>query len=146
MVVRRERKRRKFRGHRTYGYGKHKRARGAGTRGGRGKAGMHKQKWTYTVKYEPGHFGKKGFKPPLRLYKKPEIINLKEIEISLEKWKKMELVEEEEGMIKVDGRKIGFEKVLGTGKLSKPVIIVAKKFSALAKKKIEEVGGKAVEI
>ncbi len=147
MVVRRKKKKpNKFRGHRTYGYGHHKRARGSGTRGGRGKAGMHKHKWTYTVKYEPDHFGKKGFKPPKSIYRKPKAINLKEIELNLEKWKEKGFVEEENGMLKIDLTKLGFEKVLGTGKLTKPLVIVAKQFSEIARKKIEEVGGKAVQL
>lgn len=144
MVVRRKRKRRKFRGHRTYGYGKHKRARGAGTRGGRGKAGMHKHKWTYTVKYTPDHFGKEGFKPPLR--KEKNEINLKQIELMLERWEKEGLIEKEGDMLKVNLSKLGFDKVLGSGKLTKPLIIEAKEFSKKALEKIEAVGGKAVKI
>ena len=53
----------KYRGGRTHGRGR-KAGRGAGLRGGRGNAGLHKHKWISTVKYSPEHFGRRGFKRP----------------------------------------------------------------------------------
>lgn len=133
MVVRREKKHRKFRGRRTY-HGSHKKARGAGSRGGRGKAGYHKHKWSYVVKYEPDHFGKFGFKPPRRRVIKA--INLDELE-KIAKEKKIEEINLDE---------LGFEKVLGKGKISIPLTIKAKYFSKKAIQKIEKVGGKAIKV
>ena len=66
MVVRRAKKIRKKRGSRTCGYGITKKHRGAGSRGGRGKAGLLKHKKTWMIKYDPDHFGKKGFKVPVK--------------------------------------------------------------------------------
>jgi len=131
MVVRREKKRR--RGERTY-HGSHKKARGGGSRGGRGKAGLHKHKWSYVVKYEPEHFGKTGFTPPRR--KEVKSINLKELDE----------IAKEKNLDKINVLELGYEKVLGEGKLSKPLTIEAKFFSKKALKKIEEAGGKAVKI
>ncbi len=57
----------KIRGSRTCGWGSHKKRRGAGNRGGRGNAGVHKHKYIKFVKlaklglYE---FGKHGFNRP----------------------------------------------------------------------------------
>jgi large subunit ribosomal protein L15 len=133
MVVRREKKHRKFRGRRTY-HGSHKKARGGGSRGGRGKAGLHKHKWSYVVKYEPEHFGKIGFKPPRK--KEVGCINLKELD----------KIAKERNLDKLNVLELGYEKVLGEGKLSKPLTIEAKFFSKQALKKIEEAGGKAVKI
>ena len=141
MVVRRKKKYRKFRGHRSYGKGRHKRARGAGSRGGRGKAGMHKHKWTYTVKYEPEHFGKRGFTRPKEVVRKLKGINLKELDKLVEKLIEEKAVEEENGKIKLNLLKLGYEKVLGSGKITKPLIVEAKAFSEKAKRKIEEAGG-----
>lgn len=70
----RKRKVRKKRGSRPHGYGRVGLHRGKGMRGGRGKAGLHKHKWSYTVIYAPDHFGKRGFKPPRRV--EANIINL----------------------------------------------------------------------
>jgi len=133
MVVRREKKHRKFRGRRTY-HGSHKKARGGGSRGGRGKAGLHKHKWSYVVKYEPEHFGKKGFTP------------LRKKEVKSISLKKLDEIAREKNLEKVNVLELGYEKVLGEGKLSKPLTIEAKFFSKQALKKIEEAGGKAVKI
>jgi len=133
MVVRVRKKRR--RGERSY-HGSHKKWRGAGSRGGRGKAGMHKHKWSYVVKYEPDHFGKKGFKRPSAVARKFKPINLKDLE----------KMAEEKNLKSVNVLELGFEKVLGGGKLTKPLTIEAKQFSKQALKKIEESGGKAVKV
>lgn len=146
MVVRKEKKYRKFRGHRTYGKGSHKKARGGGSRGGRGKAGMHKHKWTYTVKYEPEHFGKRGFKRPEEVKRKQKSINLKELDKISEELIEKKLAEIEEGKIKINLLKIGFEKVLGSGRVKKPLIVEAKYFSKKAEEKLEKAGGKAIKI
>jgi len=133
MVVRRRTKKaRKFRGKREQGYGSHKRHRGKGSRGGRGAAGMHKHKWSYTVKYEPDHFGKHGFILPKSVSKEVKAINVNELE-------KMA-----EGKKKIDLTKIGYNKVLGDGKINAPLEIIAESFSKKAVKKIEAAGGKAV--
>ena len=133
MVVRKRKKHRKFRGRRTY-HGSHKKARGGGSRGGRGKAGLHKHKWSYVVKYEPEYFGKTGFKPPRK--KEVSFINLKELD----------KIAKEKNLEKVNVVELGYEKVLGEGKLSKPLIVEAKFFSKQAVKKIEEAGGRAIKI
>jgi large subunit ribosomal protein L15 len=139
MVVRREKKRR--RGERTY-HGSHKKWRGGGSRGGRGEAGMHKHKWSYTVKYEPEHFGKEGFARP----KKVKTINLSELEKILPKLMEKKLVEKEGEMIKINLKKIGYNKLLGAGSVSKPLIVEAEAFSQSAIKKLEAAGGKAIII
>lgn len=132
MVVRKKRKVRKFRGKRSYGYGSHKKHRGGGSRGGRGKAGMHKHKWSYTVKYEPDRFGKRGFKVPVAAAKKVKAINLRHLE-ALAVGKK-----------KIDLTKLGYNKVLGAGKIQAAMEVVAEAFSKKAIEKIEAAGGKAV--
>jgi large subunit ribosomal protein L15 len=145
MVVRREKKHKKFRGHRSY-HGSHKKWRGGGSRGGRGQAGMHKHKWSYTVKYEPDHYGKKGFTRPGQDTKEIKAINLKDLEQMAENLLKINVAEKEDDKIKINLQKIGYDKVLGSGKLTKPLIIEAKYFSKSAIKKIEEIGGKAVKL
>ncbi|MEM5834403.1 MAG: uL15 family ribosomal protein [Candidatus Aenigmatarchaeota archaeon] len=145
MVVRREKKVRKYRGHRTYGYGSHKKHRGKGSRGGRGFAGMHKHKWTYTVKYAKDHFGKRGFKRPFDV-KEIKSINLEELDKKAESLLEQKIAEKDGEKIKINVLKLGYEKVLGTGKITKPLIIEAKFFSKKAVRKIEEAGGKAVVV
>jgi len=147
MVVRKRKKKfRKFRGKRTYGYGSHKKHRGAGSRGGRGFAGLHKHKWSYTVKYAPEHFGKIGFKRPPEVVEGIKAINLKELDQLAEKMVKQKLAEMEEDKIKINLPKLGYDKVLSSGKLTKPLIIEAKYFSKKAIKKIEDAKGKAIKL
>lgn len=146
MVVRKKKKYRKYRGHRTYGYGSHKKRRGGGSRGGRGRAGLHKHKWSYTVKYEPEHFGKRGFKRPREVVRKPKTINLKELDEMVEQLVKERKVKREGKVLKVNLKDLGYDKLLGRGKISKPLVVEAKYFSKLAIKKLEEAGGKAVVV
>jgi len=145
MVVRKRKKFKKFRGHRTYGTGSHKKARGGGSRGGRGLAGLHKHKWSYTVKYAPEHFGRHGFKRPEEMVEKIKAINLKELDQLAEKFLKEKIAEKEDDKIKIDVSKLGYKKVLGSGQINKPLIVEAKYFSKSAIKKIEQAGGKAVK-
>jgi len=133
MVVKIKKIRR--RGERTY-HGSHKKWRGGGSRGGRGKAGMHKHKWSYVVKYEPEHFGKKGFTVPLGSMKKIKSINLKILD----------KLAREKDLKSINVLELGYEKVLGGGRLTMPLTIEAKQFSKQALKKIEKIGGKAVKL
>jgi large subunit ribosomal protein L15 len=146
MVVRTQRRVRKFRAHRTYGFGSHKKHRGGGSRGGRGMAGLHKHKWSYTVKYEPDHFGKSGFKRPAAVTSEIKAINLKELDKMAERLVEEKVAEKMAGKIKINVGKLGYQKVLGSGKLTKPLIIEAKHFSKGAVKRLAEAGGEAVRL
>lgn len=145
MVVRRRKKHRRFRGRRTY-KGAKKRRRGAGRRGGRGLAGLHKHKWTYTVKYAPEHFGKRGFIPPKAMVRPIMAINLEDLDKMVDDLLERKLAERVDDKIKINLPKIGCEKVLGGGRVSRPLIIEAKYFSKKAKEKLEAAGGKVVVI
>ena len=135
MVVRRQRKIRKKRGSRTCGYGMSKKHRGGGSRGGRGNAGMLKHKKTWMVKYDPDHFGRKGFKVPVKAKNIVNAINLRDLDILARKLNKTE----------IDVSELGYDKVLSKGILTQPLTIKAKKIVDRARKKIEETGGKVVE-
>lgn len=135
MVVHRRRKITKKRGTRSCGYGSHKKHRGKGSRGGRGMAGLKKQKKSWMIRYDPYHFGKRGFKIPLKAQKEIKAITLRNIDILAKKLNKTE----------IDLSELGYDKVLSTGSLTQPLIIKAKKFVERAKQKIEDLGGKAIE-
>ena len=80
MVVRKSKKITKRRGRRSPGYGSQKKHRGGGSRGGRGKAGLHKHKRMTSLKYMKGHYGKKGFKRPQKVVKEVKVTNIKNID------------------------------------------------------------------
>ncbi|ACV24493.1 uL15 family ribosomal protein [Methanocaldococcus fervens] len=143
-MIRKKKKVKKIRGSRTCGGGSHKKRRGAGNRGGRGLAGGHKHKWTWIIKYMPDHFGKYGFKRHPSLIKQLETINVGELEELV--LKNPDKFEKENDKFVVDVIELGYEKVLGKGKVTIPMIVKAIEVSEKAKEKIEAVGGEVVEL
>lgn len=84
-------------------------------------------------------FGKKGFTPI-----RPTMdvtINLSDLDPSLPKFSAQGAVSERAGRTVVDLSKLGYTKLLGQGKLAKPITIIVQRTSESAKKKIEEAGG-----
>lgn len=145
MTTRRPQKHRRFRGHRTH-HGAHRKWRGGGSRGGRGLAGGHKHKWSFVVKYDKDRFGKTGFKRPPSTVSKLRAINLSQIERMMDYFVKKKFAEKDGSSMKVNLLKAGYEKVLGSGRPSRPLIVQARNFSKQAIKRLEEAGGKAEKI
>ena len=133
------RKIRKKRGSRTQGYGRVGQHRKSGSKGRR-KAGRHKHGWSYVLRYEPEYFGKKGFTSPKSLRREVKIINVGELDEVAEKLKG----KEKEGKIFVDLEGLGYTKLLGTGKVTKPLVVKVPSCSKSAAEKIEEAGGKVL--
>jgi len=132
------RKVRKKRGSRTHGYGRVGQHRGTGSRGYR-KAGRHKGGWSYVLRYEQDYFGKKGFTSVKSLRQKVNVINVGKLdEIAQKFW-----VEKEEGKF-IDLESLGYTKLLGTGKVIKPLIVKVPSCSNSAAEKIKEAGGQIV--
>ena len=134
------RKIRKHRGSRTHGYGQVGQHRGTGKKGGHGKAGRSKHKWTYIVKYEPDYFGKKGF-TPRGLSRKTNVINVGE----LGELAKKVSAKKRKGKLLLDLKKLGYDKLLGMGRITKPILVKVTSFSETAAKKIEEAGGQILK-
>ncbi len=145
-MARKHRKYRKKLGQRTCGKGSHKKNRGSGNRGGTGRAGGWKSKWTYVVKYEPDRFGRHGFKLPDEVKNVYSSINIGEIDERIDELLEKGIAKEVEEGIEVDVSAMGFDKVLGGGKVTRALIVKAGMFSESAVRKIEESGGKAVVI
>jgi large subunit ribosomal protein L15 len=133
------RKIRKKRGSRTCGYGRVGQHRKSGSKGYR-KAGRHKHGWTYVIKYEPEYFGKRGFTSPKSLKQEVKIINVGELEEIAKKFKE----KTEEGKILIDLESLGYTKLLGAGKVTKPLIVKVASCSKLAVEKIREAGGQVL--
>lgn len=134
MVVRRRKKKIKLRGQRTHGKGNTKNRRGAGCRGGRGKAGSHKHKYSkYYLVF--------GTKRKLKPKRKERAINLDELNKEIEVWVREKKVEKEKGLLIIDGKKLGLEKILSVGNIDEKVLIRNLPVSKKAKEKIEKAGG-----
>ncbi|MBS7612052.1 uL15 family ribosomal protein [Candidatus Bathyarchaeota archaeon] len=138
------RKIRKLRGSRTCGWGRVGQHRKSGMRGGFGKAGLHKHKWTWTVKYAPDYFGKRGFKSPMQKIRlKFKEVNVGELADILSK---LEKVEFQDGKPIVDLPLLGYGKLLGRGELKIPIIVKAISFTENAAEKVKKAGGEIIEV
>jgi large subunit ribosomal protein L15 len=131
-MVLRIKKRRKYFGSRRWGAGNIKNARGAGDRGGVGRGGR-KHKMTYLLVYDRKSLVHKGFAPWNR--KTFEVINLNAIS------KKAGGMQEAKPTLELRGYK-----VLGSGRLAKPVVVKASRFSKSAEEKIKQAGGEAIRL
>ncbi len=145
MVVRREKKSRKMHGYRNRGWGNVGQHRRAGSRGGVGAAGMHKHYWSWVIKYFPDWFGKRGFTP-----RGPEhtpvvtTINVGRLnEIAADMVRKG-IAQYDGDKIVIDVTKMGIAKVLGGGRVTHPIKLIAYDVSERAKEKIEKAGGEVV--
>ena len=124
------RKIRKFRGSRTVGYGRIGQHRDSGSKGHR-KVGRHKHLWSLVVTEEPGYFGKNGFTSPQSLHRHENTINLKKLE---------EIAKTGQ----IDLTALGYTKLLGTGKVTKPLTVQVSSYSKSAAEKIKKAGGEIV--
>lgn len=145
-MIRRKRKINKMRGSRSIGGGCSKKRRGAGHKGGKGNAGAGKHHWTWTVKFDPDHFGKHGFKRPKKAIKKVNSVNLSFLNEKADYFLEKGLATKEGDSIIIDVTEIGYNKVLGGGKLAKPLTIKSPMFSSSAENKIQEAGGEAIKL
>jgi len=135
MVVRRQKKTNKLRGQRSHGKGDTKNKRGAGVRGGVGKAGSHKHKFS---KY----YTEFGVKIRLKPKQKGDAVNIADLEKYLNKKLEKKLVEKNNDVFIVDGKKCGLDKILGRGQTTIKIETTNVKAVEKAKEKIEELGGK----
>jgi len=116
------------RGHRTY-HGKHKNARGGGSRGGRGDVGKCKHHFMRSMLLGT-QMGKHGF-VRLPLCEEVDVVNVDVLD----------------QMAGPDGKvEISEMKVLGRGRVTRKLVVNAAGFTVLAKNKIEAAGGQAVVV
>jgi len=145
-MIRRKRKINKMRGSRSIGGGCSKKRRGAGHKGGKGNAGLSKHHWTWTVKFDPNHFGKHGFKRPQKSINKINPVNLSYLNAKIDQLLDEGLATKEGDSIVIDVTELGYNKVLGGGRLFQSLTIKSPMFSASAEDKIQEAGGEAIKI
>lgn len=135
-----KRKTRKKRGSRTHGYGQVGQHRGGGQRGGHGKAGLRKHKWTHTIKYAPERLRKHGFKPPKR--KEVCAINVGKLDEQIISILDNKQAKKTKNGIRVYLNRLGYDKLLGKGQVTHPLIVRVESYSKSAAEKIEKAGGK----
>lgn len=131
MPVHKRKKVEKRRGSKTHGWGSKKKHRGSGNKGGVGMAGTGKRgqskKPTIIKLYGPEYFGRRGFHRPQLVIKHINAINLED----LKKFNKSD----------INLTELGYNKLLGKGKIYQKYNIIVNSFSKKAKQSIEKLGG-----
>jgi len=133
------RKVRKNRGSRTQGWGRVGQHRRTGSKGRR-NAGRHKALWSYVIKYEPEYYSKVGFTSPKSLKHEVKIINVGTLNGIVAKLS----TEKQEDKIVVDLAALGYKKLLGTGKVTKPLVVRVASCSKSAAEKVKNAGGQVL--
>jgi large subunit ribosomal protein L15 len=133
------RKSRRQRGSRYCGWGQVGQHRQSGGRGGIGGAGKHKHFWIRTVIEEPNHFGHDAFNSFNRnlVY---NWINIKDLDSVVAKHGKVD----QDGKVILDLTSLGYDKLLGGGKVNSAFTVKITRISGSAKKKIQEAGGEVL--
>ncbi len=136
-------KRSKYRGSRTCGGGTHKNRRGAGNRGGRGRAGINAHHFVKWYKEMGGPvFGKNGFCNQTAT--DVTIIDVGALDQILPSLLVQGIAKQDGDTFVINAADMGIDKVLGCGRVTKKINISAPAFSETAKAKIEKMGGKAL--
>ncbi|MFQ5837577.1 MAG: uL15m family ribosomal protein [Thermoplasmata archaeon] len=133
----------RLRGYRTHGRGQ-KAGRGKGKRGGRGMAGLLKHKFKWMIKYDPDHFGSRGFKRPKGLKRPVRTLNLGELQESMEGFVQKGFAQRRDGGYEVNLTAAGIQKLLGRGNVNVPLRIIVPSATAKATEKVEKAGGELV--
>ena len=134
----RNRKTRKLRGSRTYGWGQVAQHRASGHKGGLGKSGMLKHHFSTMLKEFPDHFGHDSTHPP-----HPNIIK---------KWTSVRELDDifansgkdEQGKKIIDLVGLGYDKLLGGGQVKNAYTVKIKQFTKSAQEKVKQAGGEVL--
>ena len=143
-MTRKLKKTSKLRGSRTFGYGRQGQHRKSSQKGER-KAGRHKGGWSYVLRYAPDYWGKRGFRSVQSLHRKVNVINVGNLGSLMKRLETQNQLEHKDGKIILDLDKLGFTKLLGTGKIAESMIVKVSAHSSSAAKKIEEAGGQILK-
>ncbi|MFH1638261.1 MAG: uL15m family ribosomal protein [Candidatus Woesearchaeota archaeon] len=143
MTINRRKKVRKYRGSKTHGGGAMKKRRGAGHRGGRGNAGSGKRadqkKPSFLKEYGGSYFGRHGFKRPYAY--KPKAISIGQIDSLADKLVKKGLAMLDKETYTINLGKAGYDRLIGTGKVTKKLRIKVDHASNRAIERIKLAGG-----
>ena len=136
-------KRSKYRGSRTCGGGTHKNRRGAGNRGGRGRAGINAHNFVKWYKEMGGPvFGKNGFCNQIAT--DVTTIDIGALDQIVPSLLAQGIAKQEGDTVVINAADMGIDKVLGCGRVTKKINICGPAYYETAKAKIEKMAGKAL--
>tara|TARA_B100000315_G_scaffold207608_1_gene202421 strand:- start:368 stop:802 length:435 start_codon:yes stop_codon:yes gene_type:complete len=142
VTINKRKKVSRYRGSMTHGGGSKKKRRGAGNRGGKGMAGSGKRSDSKKPSlWKNKYFGKYGFVS--KNTKNIDAININYLEENLLKLPQ-DAVGKENDFFSVDLKKLGFNKLLSTGKVTNKYKIKVSYASKKAIEKIKNNGGEVV--
>ena len=145
MTVNKRKKNTRQRGHKTHGWGAKKKHRGKGHQGGAGMAGTGKRADSKkpSIWKDEHYFGKFGF-----ISKTPKIkinpVNISYIEKHINSLVSMGLVMKEDDFYNIELGKLGFNKLLGDGRISTKFKIKTPHASKRAIEKVKVAGGEVI--
>lgn len=146
MTVNRRKKNVKQRAGSSHGWGARKKRRGAGNRGGKGMAGSGKRadhkKQSILKQYGHSYFGKRGFFKHNKKYVK--FVNVSELEKQIPILISKKLINEESKGFIIDLKKLGCNKLIGSGKITQKLIITVDTASPKAVDKVKKAGGEVI--
>jgi large subunit ribosomal protein L15 len=138
MVVNKRKK--SSRSHGTHGWGRNKH-RNSGQRGGYGNAGTGKKSDNKKPSiWALDYFGKHGFVSKGQITKDC-VISVRDLEDKLPAFIEQKHAKQEAGVVVIDLTKLGYTKLLGTGKVTKKFKITITTSTAGAAEKIKAAGG-----
>ncbi len=143
-IPRAHKRSRKLRGRtRTMGWGRIGQHRKTGKKGGRGAAGLGKHKKSWMLKHAPDWLGKRGFRNPTSRGE-PAAIGLEQLEVIVRDLASKGQVKAEGDTYVVDLGQLGYEKLLGSGKISIKVKVTVLRATRKAMDKVKEAGGEVI--
>ena len=116
-----------------------KKRRGAGNRGGRGRAGSGKRGDAKKPRYWKEKPGQRGFSSKSR--KKVKALNLGVVHEQLNFWLEKGLATKKPAGYEIELKKLGYNKLLGTGPVKQKLIIITDFASKKAIDKVKKAGG-----
>lgn len=105
-------------------------------------AGSKKQNWMSVSKNMPGQFGRSGFKRHPSTVNNPSTINVGDLDAKKDAWVSEEKAKKTKDAITIDLKSLGYDKLLGSGKVTNKYALTVDSCSQKALAKIEASGGK----
>jgi len=90
-------------------------------------------------------YGKHGFKLPAEISRDPSIVNVGELDELASYLVEEGLAEIKDGAYHINLENLGIEKVLGSGRVTKNLVVTSEDFSASAREKIAAAGGSCID-
>jgi len=97
------------------------------------------------IKHDPTYWEKKGFVSTRTLGRKVSVINVGKLDDLADKLESEKKLERKDKKIFLDLESLGYDKLLGTGEIIKPMLVKVASYSEAASRKLEEAGGQILK-